>query len=647
MLKTMLWLGSFAAAAAVPLHAQGAGRNWPVYGGDPGGTKYSTLTQINRENVKQLEVAWTWEPKEKRIPGPRRPIPGQDVRPGSFEVTPLVINDTMYLVTPYNRVFALDARTGKELWSYDPRAYEWGQVPNGTGYVHRGVAVWTGTNERTGGPERRIFLNSRWRLIALDAATGKPIPSFGDQGEVDLTESLTWHTLRLHYTQTSPPVVYKDLVIVGNGVWDGFVYRNDPPGTMQAFDVRTGKFAWKFNLIPQDGEYGTETWEDESWRYWGHSNVWAPFTLDEQRGRLYLPVGMPSSDYYGGHRKGDNLFAESLLCLDAATGRRVWHFQLVHHGLWDYDGAAGPPALLTIRVNGKTIDAVAATGKTGMLYVFDRVTGQPVWPIEERPVPQSDVPGERTSPTQPFPTRPKPYVRLGFTENDVIDFTPELKAQALELIKPYRYGAPFMPPSLQGSISLPGIIGGANWGGPAADPETGILYVKASNSANLLRLEKADPALAESDYEVDRRTRDIRLPNGLPILKPPYGTLTAIDLNTGEHLWQVPVGDMPNVRYHPALQGVELPEKLGAVGVNGPVVTKGGLVILSGGSMSLNGFDKKTGALLWEFDLGDRSNANPMTYETSDGRQFVVIAAGAGESAKLWVFSLPPAPTRR
>jgi quinoprotein glucose dehydrogenase len=607
--------------------------NWPVYGGDAGGMKYSALTQITRENVDQLTPAWSWRTGEKLIAGPRLAIPGNQVRPGSFEVTPIVLDDVMYLSTPYNRVVALDAASGKELWTYDPRAYDWGQVPNGTGYVHRGVAIWSGKGER------RLFMNSRWRLIALDAATGKPIPGFGNKGEIDLTEHLTWPTNRLHYTQTSPPVIYKDLVIVGNGVWDGFVYRQDPPGVMQAFDVRTGKLVWKFDLIPQKGEYGHETWEDGSASYTGHTNVWAPFTVDERRGLLYLPVGTPSNDYYGGHRKGDNLFAESLLCLDANTGRRVWHFQAVHHGLWDYD-LGSPPTLLTVQVNGKKIDVVAAPSKIGFLYVFDRATGKPVWPIEERDVPPSDMPGERTSRTQPIPSKPPPFAKQGFTADDVIDFTPELKIAALKIIGQYRHGALFMPPSLQGTISMPGVNGGGNWGGAAADPETGMVYVRASNSPSLLAMGPSDPARTEGDYDIDRSRRGLSMPGGLPINKPPYGTLTAIDLNKGEHAWQVPLGDMPALRSHPSLRGVSLPARLGATGLPGPVVTKSGLVFIPGGSQ-LVAFDKATGAELWAADLDERGSGNPMTYATSSGRQFVAVATGVGERATLVTFALP------
>ncbi len=621
-------------ALAAGQSSHGRGVDWPVWGGDPGGTKYSPLGEIDRTNVGRLEVAWTWETGEKRIPGPRQPIPGQDVRPGSFETTPVVINDTMYLSTPYNRVVALDAETGAELWSFDPGAWEWGQPPNGTGLVHRGVAVWTGDGER------RVFLNSRWRLFALDARTGKPIQSFGRGGHIDLTESLVWPTIRLHYTQTSPPVVYGDLVILGNGVGDRLRYRNDPPGNVQAFDVRTGKLVWSFNPIPQEGEYGNETWEGGSWRYTGHTNVWAPFTLDAERGLVYLPVGTPSNDWYGGDRLGDNLFAEAVVCLDADTGERVWHFQTVRHGLWDYD-LASPPTLLTVRVDGREIDAVAVPSKVGFLYVFDRVTGEPVWPIEERAVPASDVPGERAAPTQPFPTWPLPFARQGVTEDDLVDFTPALRAEAVERVQGLRMGPLFTPPSMEGTLMLPGIIGGANWGGAAADPRSGVLYVKSSNSLSVLKIVEADPAEIDGPYSVDIASMGLRLENGLPVTRPPYGTLTAVDMNTGEHLWQVPVGDDPSVRNHPALRGVELPERLGVSGATGPIVTAGGLVFVGGGSRSLHAFDSESGEELWAGELGDRINANPMTYRTAAGRQYVVIASGSGENARLTAFALP------
>jgi quinoprotein glucose dehydrogenase len=629
--------------AAAPLAGQ-AGADWPVHGGDPGATKYSGLDQVDRANVARLRPAWEWRVGERAVPGTDST---RAARPGNFQATPLVIGDTMYLSTPFNRVVALEAGTGRELWSHDPGAWRHGQPSNGTGFVHRGVATWTD------GAERRIFMNSRWRLIALDASTGRPVPGFGEGGEVDLTTDLLWPVNRLHYTNTSPPVVWGDLVIVGNGVGDRLVYERDPPGDVQAYDVRTGRRVWRFNPIPQPGEFGNETWEDGSWSRTGHTNVWAPFSVDAERGIVYLPVSTPSNDWYGGDRKGDNLFAESVVALDARTGERLWHFQTVHHGLWDYDLPAAP-VLGTIRVDGRRIDAVAVPAKTGFVYVFDRVTGEPVWPIEERPVPPSDVPGERASPTQPFPTRPAPVGLQGLTEDDLLDFTPALRARALEVFRRYRAGPIFTPPSREGTMMMPGVIGGIGWGGGAFDPETGTLYVKASNWPALVRL--VGPVhndTIQGAYVFDRTASlslrldsaqvsilETRTPRELPIHRPPYGTLTAIDLNTGEHRWQVTVGDMPELRAHPLLRHLDLPP-LGVSGAPGPIVTRGGLVFLTGGGSTLYALDKATGETLWSADLGGIGYSVPMTYRTRDGRQFVVIATGAGDDAVLKAFALP------
>lgn len=626
-----------------PAPAQ-AGADWPVYGGDAGGTKYSSLDRIHRGNVAGLRPAWEWRVGEEAVPeGEGR----KAARPGNFQATPLVIGDTMWLSTPFNRVVALDAASGRLLWEHDPGAWRFGQPSNGTGFVHRGVATWSD------GRERRIFMNSRWRLIALDAATGEPIPSFGEGGEVDLAADLLWEVNRLHYTNTSPPVVWGDLVIVGNGVGDRLSYRNDPPGDVQAFDVRTGKRVWSFNPIPQPGEVGNETWEAESWSRTGHTNVWAPFTVDAARGIVYLPVSTPSNDWYGGDRPGDNLFGEAIVALDARTGERLWHFQTVHHGLWDYDLPA-PPVLGTIRVGGRPVDAVAVPTKMGHLFVFDRVSGEPVWPVEERPVPPSDVPGERAAATQPFPTRPAAYARQGLTEADLLDYTPELKARALAEFRRYRSGPIFTPPSVQGTIQMPGVIGGSGWGGGALDPATGVIYLKASEWPALIRLREPEQSDTIQGRFVFDRTASLgiepdttgpgivetRMAGDLPIHKPPYGTLTAIDLNTGDHLWQVPVGDMPELRAHPLLAGVDLPPT-GVSGAPGPIVTAGGLVFLTGGGSTLYALDKESGETLWSADLGRRGYSVPMTYLTRDGRQLVVIATGAGDDAVLRAFALP------
>jgi quinoprotein glucose dehydrogenase len=612
-----------------------ASQEWPFYGGDSGGAKYSSLDQINRGNVTRLQLAWEWKTGEA-------PLSSFKAAPGVFEATPLMIGNTLYLSTAYNRVVALDGETGHEKWSYDPKAYERGPALNGNGWVHRGVAAWSDHGRV------RMFLNSRTRLISLDAQTGRPVLDFGDNGEVDLARGLLWEVNAAHYTNTSPPVVFKDLVIVGNGVPDVLIYKNDPPGDVRAFDARTGKLAWTFHTIPQKGEYGNETWENGSEKITGHVNVWAPMTLDAERGLLYLPVSTPSNDFYGGRRWGANLFADSLVCLDAGTGRRKWHRQLVHHGLWDYDMPA-PPSLVTITVNGKKIDAVAQLTKMGFVFVFDRVTGEPVWPIEERATPASDVPGERAWPRQPFPTRPPAIEQTGVSLDDAFDLTPELKAEAQAEMKKYRLGSIFTPPSVQGTIMRPGVIGGANWGGGAFDPETAMLYVKTTNMPSVIRLTmptQREPAAPTGNNDAEY-IRDRTIPNfpqfhdGLPLVKPPYGHLTAVNLNTGEIAWQTVFGDSPELRAHPALKGVKLPDRLGAIGAPGCIVTKGGLIFIGGGDAALHAVDKTNGRELWSYPLAQKTGATPMTYRSADGRQFVVVAAGSGANASLLAFALP------
>ena len=642
-----LAIGTILPALAAAQAAKHTGE-WPAYGNDPGATKYSPLTEIHRGNVAQLQVAWRWRTGEQPIAASATT---RAARPGNFQTTPVMVGDTLFFSTPYARVVAMNAATGQPYWSYDPGGAQAGQPSNGTGFVHRGVATWSD------GHERRVFINSRWNLVALDAATGRPVRSFGDTGVVDLTAQLRRPVNKLHYTNTSPPVVYKNLVIVGNGVGDRLVYTNDPPGDVQAFDVRTGKRVWTFHTIPDSSEYGNNSWENGSWRTTGHTNVWAPFSVDVARGLVYLPVSTPTNDWYGGDRKGNNLFAESIVCVNAATGKRVWHYQLVHHGLWDYDPPA-PPVLGTIRVRGRTIDAVAVPTKMGYLFVFDRVTGTPVWPITERAVGASDVPGERASPTQPVPSLPAPFAKQGFTEADVVDFTPQIRARALDIVRQYRLGPMYTPPSVQGTVVMPGAIGGAGWGGGAFDPESGTIYIKATNSPALYKIFKTpSPSdTVDANYMVDLPHSSLSLSieapsdtvgehqapvTDIPIVKPPYGTLTAIDLNTGAQRWQITLGDSPEIRRHPMLRNAGLPPLLGVAGAPGAVVTKGGLLFVSGGGSVLYAIDKKNGKTLWSADLGKRAYAVPMTYRTLAGRQYVVIATGAGRDAELVAFALP------
>jgi quinoprotein glucose dehydrogenase len=619
--------------AGTPGPRQSSQVEWLYYGGDPGNSKYSPLTDINGGNIERLQVAWQWKHWET-------PLAEYGTTPGFFESTPLMIDGVLYVTTPYNNIAAVDAETGKELWRFDGEGYKLGQVLSGSGWKLRGTAFW-----RDGG-KLRMFLNSRNRLFSLDAQTGKPIASFGDNGATSLTDGLPRISEIKHATQSSPPVIYQDLVIVGSQVPDR-VQLPDPMGYVQAFSARTGKRVWTFSVIPQSAkDPGAETWENESWRTSGHGNVWAPMALDQARGLLYLPTSTPSSDYYGGNRPGANLFAESLVCLDAATGKTKWYFQTVHHGLWDWDNPA-PPNLVTITVDGKRIDAVAQVSKQGFTYVFDRVTGKPVWPIVERAAPtDSDVPGEKPYPTQPFPTRPPAFVDQGLSLEDANNLTPEIRAMAQDAMRKFRVGPIFTPPSLEGTLQRPSQSGGANWGGAAFDPESGYLFVRAANAIGLNRVAKnngSDPLVA-ADYSnvFVRGGESVALPGGLPLNSPPYAVLAAIDLNKGEIAWKAPLGEgNPAIRNHPLLKGVTLPDRLGSPNSRGgPMVTKSGLVFIGGGDGYLYAFDRKSGKEIWRGKVPYENAAVPMTYRTRSGRQFVAIATGTGADNALVAFAL-------
>ena len=647
---SLLLAGTLAGAARAQRPAL---QEWPAYGGDPGGTKFSPLADIDVANVSSLVTAWEWRPEDK-------PIEEFGTRPGNFQNTPLMIDNVLYVSTQYNRVVALDAESGQEKWAFDPRAYADGQPPNGTGFVHRGLAAWRdpSTSLGAGNGKLRLFLNSRYRLICLDAETGRPVDTFGVKGEVDLSQGLIWPIERKHYTNTSPPVIYKDLVILGNGVGDRLVYKNDPPGDIRAFDARSGKQVWSFHTIPQRGEPGHETWQEGSTRVTGHTNAWAPMTLDPERGLLYAPVGTPSNDFYGGTRKGAGLYGESLVCIDAATGKLKWHFQIAHHGIWDYDPAS-PPNLVTITVGGKRIDAVVQLTKQGFAFVFDRVTGVPVWPVEERPVPPSDVAGEEAWPTQPFPTAPPPFSEQGMTLDDAFDLTPALKAQAQAALRQFRLGPLYTPPSMEGTVMRPGTIGGANWGGATFDARRGLLVFKTTNGASIARIVRPDrspanPRASEVDAELtgDLSASTNFIPEGkdasgrpfppLPLLKPPYGHVVAIDLNKGAIAWRVPFGDNPLLRSHPALQGVALPDQLGAAGAAGVLGTAGGLVFVGGNDVAFHALDLATGRELWRLPLTTRRvTGTPMTYRSRSGRQFVLVSTSTGPDASLMAFALP------
>jgi quinoprotein glucose dehydrogenase len=463
---------------------------------------------------------------------------------------------------------------------------------------------------------------------------------------VSLTDGLPRLSDITHATQSSPPVVFRDLVIVGSQVPDR-VQLPDPVGYVQAFNARTGARVWTFSVIPQSPkDSGAATWEHESWRTTGHANVWAPMTLDAARGLLYLPTSTPSSDYYGGERPGANLFAESLVCLDAATGKMKWHFQTVHHGLWDYDNPA-PPNLVTITVDGRRVDAVAQITKQGFTYVFDRVTGKPVWPIVERPVSiDSNVPGEKPYPTQPFPTKPPAFTDQGVTPDDANDLTPEIRTLAREQMAKFRLGPLFTPPSLEGTLQRPGQGGGGNWGGAAFDPQSGYLFVRTTRGVGLNRLAKnegSDPLVAVAYSNVFARGGEtVNLPGGLPLTSPPYAVLTAIDLNQGTIAWRVPLGEGNQaLRNHPLLKGVTLPDRLGSPNNRGgAMVTASGLVFIGGGDGYLYAFDTRTGKEIWRGKVPYFNTADPMTYRTRSGRQFVVMATGTGAQNALVAFTL-------
>ncbi len=624
LLMTMLSAPTVVAQTGAP------NGEWPSYGGDDGSTKYAALDQIDAGNVDRLQVAWQWESADTAVITANR-----ELGPAGFKATPLMVDGVLYIRTSLSIVAAIDAATGDELWVQDVGSYASGR-PTNLGFNSRGVAYWSD------GDDARIFLaTGDAHLWAFDAATGRPIARFGADGKIDLTLGLRRPVDRNAYQVISPPMVVGDIVIVDSSISDGPRYMTAPPGDIRGFDVRTGELRWTFHTVPQAGEVGNDAWENDAWTYTGNTNAWSIMSADQELGYVYLPLGTPTNDWYGGHRLGDNLFAESLVCLDAATGERVWHFQMVHHGLWDYDLPAAP-TLVDITVDGRDIKAVAQVSKQGFTYVFDRVTGEPVWPIEERPVAPSSVPGERASPTQPFPTKPPAFERQGISVDDLIDFTSELRAEAEEILAQHEYGGLFHPPSEKGTIQMPGWGGGANWYGAGFDPDTGYLYVPSRTNPISVRLDKADPE--RSDFNYRRGRSGLRGPQGLPLVKPPYSRLTAIDLSTGEHAWQVTLGDGPRQRL--IEMGVSDPGPLGGGAYTGPLVTKTLLFLgLGGGRQSaqgpvLNAFDKATGAIVHAVDLPATLSGTPMTY-MAGGTQYIVAAFGRGAEAGLIALALP------
>jgi quinoprotein glucose dehydrogenase len=618
---------------------------WHAYSGTNASQKYSPLDQINASNVNQLQIAWRRPMVDPSYAGAKYEGVYGAPTSNSYQTTPLMVDGVMYAANGIGLVEAFDAGSAKTIWTQPP--------PGGTSEGIRGVAPrGIAYGMTASGP--RIFIIRGMLLYALDAKTGKPAPEFGENGAVSLREfgegEKELGQGGIH--SISPPVVCRDVVIIGSMSDDNARRKKEHPGDVLAFDTRTGKLRWNFHVIPRPNEFGYETWEKDSASYTGAANVWAPFSADDELGYVYLPTSTPTADWYGGARLGNGLFGESLVCVDVNTGKRVWHFQGVHHGLWDYDFPAAP-VLADVTVNGKKIKAVLQVGKTAFLFAFNRVTGEPIWPIEERPVPQSDTPGERSSPTQPFPTKPAPFDRQGFTEDDVIDFTPEIKAEALEMLKQYRLGPIFTPPSVvtadrKGTIALPGWAGGANWGGGAFDPETGIFYVPSITDPNVDGLATQSPEKGDVMY-IRQKEMSVPGPKGLPICKPPYGRITAIDMNRGEHVWQVPNGDGP--RNHPALKALNLPP-LGSSGRVAPLLTKtllfvgeGDEVIVAtppnGGGKKFRAYDKATGHVVWETEFPGGTTGAPMAYSHL-GKQYIVVAIGSRRhAAELVALALP------
>jgi glucose dehydrogenase len=667
---------------------------WASYTADITGSRYRPLDQINASNFNKLEVAWRFK-TDNLGPFPEYKLEG----------TPLMVNGVIYTTGGTRRsVVALDAKTGELLWVHSMHEGRRAAV-SPRQLSGRGVSYWSDGH----GDDRVIYVTTGYRLVELNAKTGAMISSFGTDGLVDLKvgvvkgndEQIDLETgeIGLHST----PAVARDVMIVGSSMREGATVssHNNTKGLVRAYDVRTGKKLWQFNTIPKPGEFGIETWENDSWAINGNAGVWTQITVDEDLGLVYLPVETPTSDYYGGHRPGNNLFAESLVCVDLKTGKRKWHFQLVHHPIWNFD-ISSAPILADITVNGRAIKAVAQPSKQGFLYVFDRVTGLPVWPIEERPVPQSDVPGEKTSPTQPIPTKPPAYAR-NFLQvpDDVIDFTPELRAQALEILKRYKVGSSPFTPAILGDVN--GLLGSlasataTNWPGSAYDPETHTVYAQAGNTAVTVRsLVPPPPGFSDIRYVTGtagrqfqeilgpgdccaadgaKRQAVVRPPppspepgaanvpsadaglgglsvQGLPLVKPPYGILSAINLDRGEIVWQVPHGETPDsVRNHPALKGLNIP-KTGQAGTSGVglMVTKT-LVVIGDAQVTttaahprgamLRAYDKATGQEVGAIWMPAPQSGSPMTYML-DGKQYIVVAVSGGNyTGEYLAFRLP------
>jgi quinoprotein glucose dehydrogenase len=568
--------------------------------------RYSSLDQINRENVRRLEPIWTYHTGEL------------EGRPGkTIECTPIVIDGVMYITTGYLRVVALDGATGKELWQFDPlKDHPFPHQP-ASGGVNRGCAFWS--DGRPGGDRRIIHGTSDGRLFSLDAKTGKLDGNFGLGGIRNLRDELDPRVAPLSYGPTSAPAIWRDTIMVGVSCGEGPGIA--APGDVRAFDVRTGAQVWRFRTVPRPGESGSETWQGDSWKDRGAVNAWGGFSVDADRGLVFAGLGSAAFDFYGGDRHGANLFANCTIALDARTGNRVWHFQTLHHDLWDHDLPVYPN-LVTVTRDGRKIDAVAQVTKTGYLFLFQRETGKPLFEIKEQPVPASDVPGEEASPTQPIPVKPPPFSAQSLDESNVTDIGEKNRALVLARLRTIRGGPAFNPPSRQGTVAIPGFHGGANWSGASFDPTTGLLYVNSNNVPNIITLRDSEPRHqpAQGPFRTTGYERFLDH-EGYPAIKPPWGILSAINLNTGEFAWQVPLGEYPQL----TARGIS---RTGTETFGGTIVTAGGLVFIAGTKDErIHAFDKQTGRLLWEHALPAGGYATPSTYKLN-GRQYVVIAAG-------------------
>jgi quinoprotein glucose dehydrogenase len=680
MRSSLLALAGALVVAAASISAQYGTTNgeWRSYAGEPGSTKYSPLDQINRDNARNLRIAWRFKADNY---GPRPDY--------NMQVTPLMANGVLYAQAGTRRaVVAIDPATGEQLWMWRMDEGKRGEVAPRLG-AGRGVAYWSDGK----GDERILTVTPGYHLVALNAKTGVPVPSFGRNGIVDLKTELDQPGLDLTTADiglNAPPAVGNNVVVIGAAHTPGSAPRTkeNVKGYVRGYDVRTGKRLWIFHTIPQPGEQGHETWLNDSWAYTGNAGNWGAITIDEAANRVYLATEMATGDYYGGHRPGANLFTDCVVSLDLNTGKRYWYFQAIHHDIWDWDFPA-PGILMDITVNGKPIKAIGVPSKQGWIYTFDRMTGQPVWPIEERPVEKGAVPGEWYSPTQPFPTRPAPFDRQGVSEADLVDWTPEIKAEALRIAGLHKMGPIFTPPIRPGDggkaglLMLPNATGGANWEGGAFDPETGIVYIFSTTNPTRLSLindparsnmnfiqggggggggrggaeeggRGGGPAPARGEGAAAPAGGRLTLPPitvfGLPLIKPPYGRVTAINMNTGDHVWMQPIGDTPDtIKNHERLKGVTIP-KTGRGGRLGIMLTKtllwagerGPLVSVNGQDGSwFRSYDKGTGEVVSETLLPANTTGVPMTY-LFNGKQYIVVAVGAvGRPSELIALALP------